>query len=83
MIIIKIKGRKNYWRYTIKSWCLEIKDLLEYEYNDKVTILEEDGDNELPQVYVNEIFVFEGVPREEGYLLELVKKVLDKIIENK
>lgn len=74
-----IRGKKNYWRYTIAMWCYEIKELVEEELGENVEIIVEDSENELPQVYLNDVFVLEGVPKEEGYLLELIKKVIDRL----
>ena len=74
-----IRGKKNYWRYTITMWCYEIKELVEEELGENVEIIVEDSENDLPQVYLNDVFVLEGVPKEEGYLLELIKKVIDQL----
>jgi len=83
-VTLRIIGNKDdYWFYTVKSWLYEIKDILEDEYNITIQIKEECKDLELPVVYVNEELAFIGVPGEEGYLIEILKKVLDKVIKER
>jgi len=75
-------GDGGYWHRTVKDWMLYIKDLLEDEYEIKIAVIEDTSGDEIPEVYVEEVFVFKGVPGEEGYLIELLKKTLDKITGN-
>ncbi len=80
-IVVRVIGRRgDYWRYTITSWVNEVKDILEQEYNVRIKVVEEDGDVELPLIYVGDHLVLEGVPGEEGYLIEVLKKAFDNII---
>lgn len=80
-VLIKVRGRRNdYWRFTIASWLYEIKDILEQEYNTKIKIIEEDEDRTLPAIFIGDTEIGEGIPGEEGYLIEILKKALDKII---
>ncbi len=80
-VTIRVIGRRgDYWRYTVVSWVKEVKDILEQEYNVRIKVVEEDGDVELPLIYVGDQLVLEGVPGEEGYLIEVLKKAFDDII---
>jgi len=80
-VTIRVRGKRgDYWRFTMTSWLYEIKDILEQEYNIKIRIVEEDEDRNLPAILIGDIEVGEGVPGEEGYLIEVLKKALDKII---
>jgi len=75
---IIVAGKKgDYWRHTLTSWCHEIKELLEEEYDISIEILTREEECLLPRVYVNDILVFEGVPSEEGYLIELLKGIIE------
>jgi len=80
-IYIKIKGDGGYWHQTVRDWILYIKDLLEEEYGIEVSLIEDESGDDMPEVYINEKFVFKGVPGEEGYLLELLKKELDNMFD--
>jgi len=78
---VRVQGRRgDYWRYTVSSWLREVKDILEKEYHVILEIVEEDVDLELPRILVGEHLVLEGVPGEEGYLIEALKKALDDIL---
>ncbi|RLE92161.1 MAG: hypothetical protein DRN04_11025 [Thermoprotei archaeon] len=78
-IYIKIKGDGGYWYQTVRDWILYIKDLLEEEYSIEVSLIEDKSRDDMPEVYINDKFVFKGVPGEEGYLIELLKKELDNM----
>jgi hypothetical protein len=71
---ITVKGRNNYWRLTVHAWLLEVKDILEKEVGEEVEIEVIDGLSEDPELYVDGFLVGMGVPGEEGYLIEIVKK---------
>lgn len=76
---ITLKCKNNYWRFTVHSWLLEIKDVLENDLGEDVTIEIIDADNEDPELYVNGYFIGAGVPGEEGYLIEIIKKAVLQI----
>jgi len=76
---ITVKGRNNYWRLTVHAWLLEVKDILEKEVGEEVEIEVIDGLSEDPELYVDEFLVGMGVPGEEGYLIEIVKKAYSMI----
>jgi len=71
---ISVRGRPNYWRFTVYSWLLEVRDILEQELGEPVEVVSEDGGSDDPEVYLNEYLVGVGVPGEEGYLVEMIKK---------
>jgi len=76
---ITVKGRNNYWRLTVHAWLLEVKDILEKEVGGEVEIEVIDGLSEDPELYVDGFLVGMGVPGEEGYLIEIVKKAYSMI----
>ncbi len=76
---VTVKGRPgDYWRYTLSQWLLEIRDILESEYSVEVVVDEEDADVDEPVILVDGEVALVGVPGEEGYLIEVLKRVLDE-----
>jgi hypothetical protein len=73
---ITIRGKPNYWRFTVYSWLLEVKDILSQEIGEDVEVEVLDGESELPELYINEHLIGSGVPGEEGYLIEVIKKAV-------
>lgn len=73
---VTVKGKPNHWRFTIHSWLLEIKDLLEKELNETLDVEVLNGESEDPELYINGVLIGVGVPGEEGYLIEIVKKAV-------
>ena len=73
MRIRVIAKQGSYWKYTIVEWIKEVKEILEQEYGITLEVVEEDCKDELPEVWVDDVFSFKGVPGEEGYLIELLK----------
>ena len=59
------------------SWLLEVKDILSQEIGEDVEIEVLDGESELPELYINEHLIGSGVPGEEGYLIEVIKKAVE------
>lgn len=76
-----VAGGSEYWRATVYSWILEVKDILEGEYNIVLEVECGEYPSELPIVIVGDEIAFVGVPGEEGYLIEHLKHVLDKILK--
>ena len=72
----------DYYGYTLHSWIIEVRDILERELCDEVVVLDpvkKSGECREP-VYLEadgEIVV-EGLPGEEGYLLETLKSLLSR-----
>jgi len=73
---IVVKGKPNYWRFTLYSWLLEVRDILSLEIGEPVEVLLVDGESDEPELYINGLLVCVGVPGEEGYLIEVVKKAV-------
>jgi len=73
---ITIRGKPNYWRFTVYSWLLEVKDILSQEIGEDVEVEVLDGESDLPELYINEHLIGSGVPGEEGYLIEVIKKAV-------
>lgn len=71
---VTVKGKPNYWRLTVYSWLLEIKGLLEKELNEPLEVEVLNGESEDPELYIDGVLIGAGVPGEEGYLIEIVKK---------
>lgn len=78
-IVIIIKGRPSYERWTIYQWILEYKDLLEEKYGVKFRIVVKDDNNKYPQLIINK-HVIDEPPFEEGYLLEVIESLLNQVL---
>jgi hypothetical protein len=76
VVLVTVRGRDNYWRYTLYSWLLEVRDILERELGEHVEITVLDGESEDPELLVDGELVGVGIPGEEGYLIEILKKAL-------
>ncbi len=69
-----IAGRSDdYFLWTLASWMLELYDFLCEELSVTLEVEVEEEDVSMPRLYVDGDLVFEGVPGEEGYLVELLK----------
>ncbi len=79
-IKITVKGKPTYERWTLVQWVLEIKDIIEWEYNIRLIVEEKDSFDELPVLCINDEEVLIGLPGEEGYLIEVLKKHLDRVL---
>lgn len=80
-ISIFIKGKPSYEKWSIYQWILESTEILEREYCVVINIYIVDSLDETPVVVVEDI-VIDNIPFDEGYIIEILKKVLDKIIKN-
>ncbi|MEM1842929.1 MAG: hypothetical protein QXD75_00145 [Desulfurococcaceae archaeon] len=38
MVKVVVRGRNNYWRFTVHSWALEVREILEYELGEPVEV---------------------------------------------
>ncbi len=78
-IKVTVIGRKNsYYVETLKEWFLEIKDILERNLGKQVLFEIEDSESEIPIILVNGKRAFEGLPDNEGVLIEIVLSNADK-----
>ncbi len=75
---IVVKGRPDYNRWTLHQWILEVKDLLEEEYNVEIDVEVMNTSDDLPVLSINDVDVWIGLPGEEGYLIEIIKKFLEE-----
>lgn len=83
-IVITIGGYEgDYWKYTLIQWINEIKDIIEKEYEVSVEVKSANEDVEMPILYIDGIPVMIGVPGEEGYLIEIIKKFLNNYLITK
>ena len=80
VIKLKILGRPSYNKWTLHQWVLEIKDILENEYGVHLEIEVVDTIDEEPILMIEDDIVLEGLPGEEGYLIEIIKHNLDKLL---
>lgn len=79
MIKVTVVGRPNYYARTLYSWCLELRDFLREDLGREIEVRLVEGDSPLPQLYVCGKLAFEGLPGEEGYLIELIKHAVDEL----
>ncbi len=79
VVTIEVYGEKSYERWTLEQWVLYVKELLEEEYcvEIRVAVVDEPGG---PGARIGDLVVVEGVPGEEGYLVELLKKALETVL---
>ncbi len=80
-VVVKIIGRNNYIKWTLKQWVLEVKDIVENEYGVEIDVVDVDSESSEPILAVNDIVFLEGLPGEEGYLIEVLKKAIESIRE--
>ncbi|MEM4534538.1 MAG: hypothetical protein QW764_00670 [Desulfurococcaceae archaeon] len=79
VVKIVVRGRNNYERFTLFSWVLEIKGIIEQETGEPVEVAVVDAECEEPELYVEGYYVGSGLPGEEGYLIEIIKSALIRI----
>lgn len=73
VVKVEVAGRRSdYHVLTLLTWLKELRDFLESELNAKLEISHREEEVEHPLLYVNGRLVFEGLPGEEGYLIEIV-----------
>ncbi len=78
-ITVEIVGKPSYLRWTLEQWVLEVKDIIELEYDAELVVKTIDSDNDLPVLRIAGSDAFIGLPSEEGYLIEILKKKLEEI----
>ncbi len=77
VIIVTVRGKNNYLRWTLVQWFMEIKDIVENEYGIRLELKILDSDEDYPVIMYGNRIVFEGLPGEEGYFIEILKKVVE------
>ncbi len=71
--------RDSYLKYTLTRWLEEVKDLLKEDLGVEVEVVEKDGDFEAPVLCVGDEVILVGLPGEEGYLLEALRRALREL----
>ncbi len=75
-----ITGKPSYEKWTLHQWVLEVKDLLEEEYGVEIIVESMDTGDVEPGLLINDQLVLKGLPGEEGYLIEVLKKAFEEIL---
>jgi len=76
-VVIEVRGRRgSYYVATLLKWLEELREFLEYELGCEVKVRFEEEETPYPLLIVNGKLVFEGLPGEEGYLIELIRSSL-------
>lgn len=79
VIHILIRGKPSYEKWSIYQWIVENIDILEREYCVKISVSMIDGLESTPVIIIDNEVVY-NIPFDEGYVIEILKKVLDRII---
>ena len=75
-VVIEVRGRRGgYYVATLLKWLEELREFLEYELGCEVKVRFEE-EAQYPLLIVNGKLIFEGLPGEEGYLIELIRSSL-------
>ncbi|MCS7104227.1 MAG: hypothetical protein NZ954_01495 [Thermofilaceae archaeon] len=74
MVRVEVAGRRDdYHAWTLLKWLEELKEFLEGELNEQVEVAFRETDSSYPILFVDSKPVFEGLPGEEGYLIEIIR----------
>ena len=60
------------------QWFMEIKDIVENEYGIRLELKVLNSDEDYPVIMHGDRIIFEGLPGEEGYFIEILKKIVEK-----
>ncbi len=77
-IVVVVRGRDNYLRWTLVQWFYEVRDIVEGEYGVRLRLRVVDSDEEIPVIVHGGRVVFEGLPGEEGYFIEILKRIVEE-----
>ncbi len=77
-VTVKVLGRKDYIKWTLRQWLHEIRDVVEREYGVEIIVEEVETLDETPKLAIGENIFLEGLPGEEGYLIEVLKKAIEE-----
>lgn len=76
---LRVLGRRDsYLKLTLASWLRELQDFLCRELGVEVEVVEEEGDLDAPVLCAGDEVVLVGLPSEEGYLIEALKRALGR-----
>ena len=74
MVKVEVRGpRDDYHVRTLLAWLSELKGFLEDELSERIQVEFVEEDSRYPLLYVDGELVFEGLPGEEGYLIEIIR----------
>ena len=74
MVRIVVRGRRDdYHVRTLLAWLSELREFLEGELSERIEVEFVEEDSRYPLLYVDGELVFEGLPGEEGYLIEIIR----------
>ncbi|MEM4700404.1 MAG: hypothetical protein QXT74_05610 [Candidatus Nezhaarchaeales archaeon] len=77
VVRLRVLGRRDsYLKLTLVSWLNEMMDFLREELGLEIEVVEEESDFDVPVVCLGDQVVLVGLPSEEGYLIEALKKAL-------
>jgi len=70
---VEVRGRPDdYHVRTLLTWLEELRRFLEEELGERLEVSFREEESEYPLLYVDGRLAFEGLPGEEGYLIEIV-----------
>jgi len=74
VVKVEVRGKRDdYHVRTLLAWLGELKGFLEDELSERVEVEFVEEDSRYPLLYVDGELVFEGLPGEEGYLIEIIR----------
>lgn len=77
VVRLRVLGRcDSYLKLTLVSWLNEVADFLRGELGLEIEVVEEEFNSDVPVVCLGDQVVLVGLPSEEGYLIEALKKAL-------
>jgi hypothetical protein len=79
---IVVRGEPNYLRWTLERWFEEVKGLVEGEYDVTIDVMVIDGVEEHPVIESCGRMYFKGLPGEEGFLIEVIKRIVEDWLEH-
>jgi len=78
VVRVEVRGRRgDYHVRTLLAWLSELREFLEGELGEPVEVGFAEEESEYPLLYVDGELVFEGLPGEEGYLIEVIRSARD------
>lgn len=81
-VVIEVRGKRGeYWAETAYAWLQEeIAELLSQEYGIDIEVKFVEEDRDEPILVCCGAYKLEEIPGEPGYLIEMLKKLLDRAL---
>ncbi len=79
-LVFEVAWCDPYLGYTLYEWLMEVRDIVEQEYGVKIVVAKNPtctGGLD-PALLLNGEIVLQGLPGEEGYLIEALKKIIEE-----